>query len=425
MKVLRYSLRELYKNPLTLLLLGLQSIVIYALVILAVSAVHSRFKIYDEVSNFIEKEGISIRIFSMCKPQAEGASYFMDSSTAEQYFEDVKIRSCYNVGFETTENGKDKEIITTAYDSELWKCHTPVMETGRWFFDEDEDSDVIEGVIAQEKGERGLYQVGDVIEISKDAAAMCGCEKNPLKIKIIGIIKDGARILGANDDNGNYVDVRGYFWNYSGKYYQQPFLFLTHKDIYRYKMKDAPGLPLSMKGLAFLSWDDENDSKYNLVESYLSSNCEFSNYIKFEMIRGKSFTYIFEQLKNLLPILLALIFMAIITIVSCTSILARQNMYKYAVFYINGLAWKECIHIQMLSVLILESITVVTAWCVVGILNWLGRLKEFYLLCSIWEVSGCILVFGIFVFCAYATIFRELGNKTGKEILTSRKGELL
>ena len=254
---------------------------------------------------------------------------------------------------------------------------------------------------------------------------MCGCEKNPLKIKIIGIIKDGARLLGANDDNGNYVDVRGYFWNYSGKYYQQPFLFLTHKDIYRYKMKDAPGLPLSMKGLAFLSWDDENDSKYNLVESYLSSNCEFSNYIKFEMIREESFVYIFEQLKNLLPILLALIFMAIITIVSCTSVLARQNMYKYAVFYINGLAWKECIHIQMLSVLILESITVVTAWCVVGILNWLGRLKEFYLLCSIWEVSGCILVFGIFVFCAYATIFRELGNKTGKEILTSRKGELL
>ena len=53
MKTIRYAYREMMRSPLTLLLLLVQSVIIYALVISAVSAVHSRFSVYREVNPFI------------------------------------------------------------------------------------------------------------------------------------------------------------------------------------------------------------------------------------------------------------------------------------------------------------------------------------------------------------------------------------
>ena len=60
----------------------------------------------------------------------------------------------------------------------------------------------------------------------------------------------------------------------------------------------------------------------------------------------ESYAYILEQVKNMLPIIIALMFLAVLTIVSCTSILVRQSLYKYGVFYLNGLTWKECMRLQ-------------------------------------------------------------------------------
>ena len=49
MRNIKYACRELWKNPLTFVLLVVQSIIIYVLVVCMISAVHSRFRIYDEL----------------------------------------------------------------------------------------------------------------------------------------------------------------------------------------------------------------------------------------------------------------------------------------------------------------------------------------------------------------------------------------
>ena len=425
MKTIRYAYREMTKSPLTLLLLLVQSVIIYALVISAVSAVHSRFSVYSEVKPFIRGGGTSLYAEYLTEPEYQGGSYLMDSADVPKYLKDTKVYSCYNVGFETVEDGKEKDIQMTAYDTELWKCHKPEMAAGRWFREKDETSDTLEVVLAQENAEKGRYQVGDVLEASPSFIEMLGCEKNPMKVKIIGIVKDGASLLGTNNQNVAFKDMRRYFWNYSGEYYQEPYLFVCHKDVYRYKKKDAQGLPIYMSGLSFVTWDENNNEMMTKrSELYLSKNGSVSSYLDFETCREYSKDYILQQLGNLLPILLALMFMAILTVISSTSIVTRQNIYKYAVFYMNGLTWKQCIRIQRISILLLQMLCILISWGTIGVLRVMRRLDGVYVLFSWWEIGACLLVMAVFYFFGAVTIRQELGKKSGKEVLTGSGGTI-
>lgn len=425
MKTIRYAYREMMRSPLTLLLLLVQSVIIYALVISAVSAVHSRFSVYREVNPFIYGGGTAVYADYFGKPKTEGGKDIMDSSEIPEYVKDTKVYSCYTVAFETVEDEKEKDIQMMAYDTELWKCHTPEMAAGRWFREKDETSDTLEVVLAQKDAEKGRYQVGDVLEASPSFVEMLGCEKNPMKVKIIGIVKDGASILGTNEQNIGFDDMRKFFWNYSGEYYEEPYLLACHKDIYRYKMKDALGMPFFLSGLSFITWDENNDKiMQDRVGRYLSENCGISSSLDFETCREYSKDYILQQLGNLLPILLALMFMAILTVISSTSIVTRQNIYKYAVFYMNGLTWKQCIRIQRISILLLQMLCILISWGTIGVLRVMRRLDGVYVLFSWWEIGACLLVMAVFYFFGAVTIRQELGKKSGKEVLTGSGGTI-
>mgnify|MGYP000859345290 FL=1 len=417
MKNIKYACRELWKNPLTFVLLMVQSIIIYVLVVCMISAVHSRFRIYDEIAGLVKENGVSVRFFGLNDPN--GAAV-MDADTAKKCLKGVKkVSGCYDVSFETVTKGRNVVIKTTAYDTDLWKCHTPAMEEGRWFQEKDEKTEQIEAVIAQKDGRNGTYHVGDVLTVSEDDQKMDRCEEHPIQVKIIGIIKDGAQILGTNDDNMDMTDVRRCFWNYSGEYHQLPYMFLTHKDIYNYKIKYAQGLPLLMSGLTFISWDRSENGKFaEKIDKYFAKNAEFTSYIKNGQLRKESVQYVLEQVKNMLPIILSLMFLAILTIVSCTSILVRQSLYKYGVFYLNGLTWKECMCLQRRAVLILETMAFVAAWAALKVLVMCGRLKEMMILFSMWEFAGCLFILWVFWLFGYVTIRQEIGKKSGKDVLT-------
>lgn len=417
MRNIKYACRELWKNPLTFVLLVVQSIIIYVLVVCMISAVHSRFRIYDEISGLVAGNGVSVRFFGLNEPN--GAAV-MDADTAEKCLKGVrKVNGCYDVAFETVTKGKNVSIKTTAYDTDLWKCHTPVMDVGRWFQEKDEKTTQIEAVIAQRDGRNGTYHVGDVLTVSEDDQKMDRCEEHPIQVKIIGIVKDGAQLLGTNDDNMDMTDVRRCFWNYSGEYHQLPYMFLIHKDIYNYKMKYAQGLPLMMSGLTFISWDQPSDGKFaEKIDKYFAKNGQITSYIKHDQLRRESYAYILEQVKNMLPIIIALMFLAVLTIVSCTSILVRQSLYKYGVFYLNGLTWKECMRLQKTSIFILETWSLAVAWAALAVLLFCGQLREMVVIFTLWEFAGCLLILGVFWLFGDITIRQEIGKKSGKDVLT-------
>ena len=119
MRNIKYACRELWENPLTFVLLVVQSIIIYVLVVCMISAVHSRFRIYDEISGLVAGNGVSVRFFGLNEPN--GAAV-MDADTAEKCLKGVrKVSGCYDVAFETVTKGKNVSIKTTAYDTDLWK----------------------------------------------------------------------------------------------------------------------------------------------------------------------------------------------------------------------------------------------------------------------------------------------------------------
>ena len=127
---------------------------------------------------------------------------------------------------------------------------------------------------------------------------------------------------------------------------------------------------------------------------------------------------IMEQVKNMLPIIIALMFLAVLTIVSCTSILVRQSLYKYGVFYLNGLTWKECMRLQKTSIFILETWSLVVVWAALEVMLFCGQLREMVVIFTLWEFAGCLLILGVFWLFGDITIRQEIGKKSGKDVLT-------
>ena len=110
--------------------------------------------------------------------------------------------------------------------------------------------------------------------------------------------------------------------------------------------------------------------------------------------------------------------------ISSTSIVTRQNIYKYAVFYMNGLTWKQCIRIQRISILLLQMLCILISWGTIGVLRVMRRLDGVYVLFSWWEIGACLLVMAVFYFFGAVTIRQELGKKSGKEVLTGSGGTI-
>lgn len=61
-----------------------------------------------------------------------------------------------------------------------------------------------------------------------------------------------------------------------------------------------------------------------------------------------------NQLNMLIPVLIAMIIMIVMSIISSTVIMIRQNLHNYSIYYIMGLTWRQCVIIHAESVLIMQ-----------------------------------------------------------------------
>ncbi|RHV04189.1 hypothetical protein DXB96_08275 [Clostridium sp. OM07-10AC] len=106
------------------------------------------------------------------------------------------MQGCYNWGVGI--DGDVQDCSLTAYDEALWKCHRPAIAAGRWFSDRDKQTEELEVVIAQKGGKDGRYQVGDTLSAEKELRDWVNeGDDTKISFKVIGIIENGASILGS------------------------------------------------------------------------------------------------------------------------------------------------------------------------------------------------------------------------------------
>lgn len=71
-------------------------------------------------------------------------------------------------------------------------------------------------------------------------------------------------------------------------------------------------------------------------------------------MRENSMEYIMNQMNMLIPILIAMIILTLMSIISSTVIMIRQNMHNYSIYYMMGFTWKRCVLIHVESVIMMQ-----------------------------------------------------------------------
>jgi hypothetical protein len=419
----KYVWKEIWMNPVMLILIFIQSLIVFAMLISMISVITSRYARFREVKDLLDGEGeVANLVYLNYYDSSENSKLstcVQDSKVAEQYMKNCQVSACYDWTFGL--EGDEQDMVLTTYDEKLWKCHQPEMASGRWFEDSDSDTETMEIVIAQKGGNSGKYHVGDMIQASEELvdSSAAKTDKKKMEFKVIGIIKEGASILGENGTDTE--DYRSLFWNYSGTYENKMYVFGLHSDMYHYKMTYALKWFTKMGGLTFFSWNDGDNNTISDNQEYLMENGMYISVKEFTDIRNNSVQYIFEQIKLLLPILLSLILLTIVSVVSNTAILLRQNRMIYAIYYMNGLTWKECTGIHVKNIFFTQGIILLITWIGVLLCKLSGRLEDTVISLGIWQAVGCMLVVCIYVLCGMTVAFRHMKHRTAKDILREAK----
>lgn len=416
----KYACRDLWKHPVMVLLIFVQTVVVFAVLISMVSVIVSRYTRYHEVEKLLSGNGQVGNIKNL---------QFKDNpnsiQTAEQAQENLPhgtAAACYRWVYEI--EGDEQPIAMIGYDEALWKCHRPGLADGRWFQDSDAESEELEVVIAQEGGSGGKYQVGDLLYMRPGMIRdmMEEGEKDyegeeQIALKVVGIIREGATILGTESASPETADYRSLFWNYHASFEEKMYIFGIQDDLYRYKMAKAPGWFTIMDGLSFLSWNTEDSELISANEEYMMTNSLSLSSYNYDKIRNNSRTYIFEQVKTLLPVLVTLVIMTILSTACNMAIMLRQGMRNYVVYYINGLSWRECFGLHIRSVCFLEAGILLLTFSGIGICQLTGVLNRTVISIGPWQMLCCSGMCLIFVLMSLLVAAGQIRGKTAKDVL--------
>lgn len=438
---LKYALQEQKKNKLMTALIFFQTVIVLIVMVSIISAITSRYEKYKPLEKFFQGDGISMDIGDLSGRDGQRYLPFTESSDVEKYLKKAHMVSSYNVQMTFDIDNNREELGYTpviAYDDELLAAYTPKLKAGRWLQTEDADTDMLEIVLAQTQA---WHKVGDVItlttsEVIKESR---DCKlSEPVQAKVVGIVDDEAAlimtpIMGV-EKYGQYADFRDYYFYPLGRdRSERSIVFISKRDIEHnnqiHAVSERENLieseesetsiwPYTISGPCFIQYDDDitqEEKDYNSRYLMIYGNYHFR--LTSAEMRENSMEYIMNQMDMLIPVLIAMILLTLMSIISSTVIMIRQNMHNYSVYYMMGLTWRQCIAIHAASVFIMQLGIFLFTMLGIAICEKTGVFDQTLFSLGGWQVLGCLAVTALFIVFSFVLSFLLIGKKSAKDIL--------
>lgn len=443
---LKYAFHEQKKNKVMTVLMFFQTVIVLMILISIISAITSRYERYKPLEKFFRGDGLSMDMSDLTGRNGEPYLPFTESSDVEKYLKKAHVVATYEVSM-TFDIDHTKEVTGTwspviAYDDELLAAYTPKLEAGRWLQVEDADTDMIEIVLAQTED---CYKVGDIITLttSEMIKESRDCKlSEAVQAKVVGILADEASLIMSpimgTDNYGQYADFRDYFYYPLGRdKTDRAIVFVSKRDIEHNNQIHADekenfdkeifddvesGFPsiwqYIISGPCFIQYDadiTQEEKDYN--SRYLMIYGSYSLRQTSSEMRQNSMQYIMNQMDMLIPVLIAMILLTLMSIVSSTVIMIRQNMHNYAVYYMMGLTWRQCVAVHGASIFILQFGVFLFTMIGIIICEKIGAFDQTLFSLGGWQVLGCLAVTVLFIAFSYVLSFLLIGKKSAKDIL--------
>lgn len=420
--MLRLGFRDLERNLVLNLLVAVLLMVVFAASISGTSAVVGRMQIYRKLQPYLEKPGVFL--WSDILTYGEDNYMYKDPEELRQYLSGAE--DILSVTKWLAASYQCSDIQVWEYSQEVVDLLSPDMEEGRYFTKQDIYSSTLKGVVSQNT--LGI-QVGDIVRIDDDMVKGCYQE-----IEIVGVMEDGVTLYQP-EYYGEYTeDYRQCFQPYDVEVEGgEPVILVAGQQILanqskgwfskvNHRLSDL-GFMRQITGPVVITYADGTPQGQidNDIATFSGSATSIIRQYPLSEFDANSRQYVFEEVYNLLPILICSMVFILIAAISAGAISVKKNMHNYAIYYICGLPWEKCARISLYSSVMLTAGAFGVVCVAFAVLTVCGRLEGTMVSLGTWQVGVCAITGILFVIVAWILPMLLVHNASANQILRNHQ----
>ncbi len=398
----KLGFKNLRRDKFINLLIILQMTVVFLITISMVSTIVSRFQYYEPFKKQLNSNGIFCCFRNALDPETGDARLKPTERLHELLENDQEIIASYSPWLYCG----DEKINFTSYDDEFIEMYKPEIESGKWFDLNVNESSAVPIVISQNPYG---FKVGDKIKIN----IFSDKDDDILETEVIGILKEGTKVIGfSTSENGKY-DCRNAFANYNYGVEQIPIFLLRQKDL-----ENKP-IMIQMNGPAFITYSSNTANEVIESNNEIIRKMGVLNITSLDEIKNNSIDYIFSQIYTLFPILICVLILTLVGAVSVSALSTKRQLKNYAVYYICGLKWRQCAGVNFFSALISISLSFGLSIVSVAMVKSIGLLGNTVIQFGVWQILSCIMIMTIYIILSVVLPISIIGKNTPNQVLKS------
>ena len=335
MKFVKYGFSSFSKHMLTNILIIFQLTFLFVGFNVVIGNYNSRNILYHPYEDIIKNDGYEWLYLPDEHMYDTVTGEFLKSydDCLKETLSDIKgeyniyqIKESY-VTLSPDDDVQSKSIRLVFVDDRIYDRFSLPLIDGRW---EKSDAKKPYGVIMQNSYG---YGVGDTINLK-------GTE-----ITISGVLTDPTYIPTYNGSSDTDNGVSRFFEAAKAEtarydYVIMPMASLS-EEVRQYTTYSGNLL------IEFTEPLSDSDREHN--ENVMKNACAMSNFTSFEEIREKTDTFINEDFKKTMPLIACMWIIAVLGLVCSSAITTLKLLRSYAVYYICGAKWNDCLIINAVS----------------------------------------------------------------------------
>ena len=433
--MIKYGLKEFVNNIYSNIFIAIQLAVTLVIAIARVSSVLSRTEFYTPVKNIINQEkGFFIL-------SADDQAIFSDGISKEKSID--KIISPYTVNYlhynfeDQYIKDKNYEYIysekpnyITCLSDEFANIYKPEMLDGKWITDyRPKNNNEIYGVIT----ENTIYKLNDTITAVTtkikgkadpkdefyDEEDPYVYEYVPIKIKIVGVVKEKAKIFGLSPRNTTYsahtINFNDLYSTFDKEDTDNTKLILSENVVKNlgldYYYSDKYIIKLK---------DNISDNEMSEIEMNMKNNAA-GELTPLNELMSNSLDYVNGELIKLLPIFICALILVIVSSVSISALNTKKKMRYYGIMYVCGSRWKSCLIINLINSILTIIMSVIITVLAFNIFKYTSLLENNIFNFGNIQIIVCMIILLINLIFSFIMPLIIMSHNTPKEILSSNE----
>ena len=393
--IFRIVLNSLKRNRIINFLIIIQLAIVICIVVVLIGIIRDRLKYYIPFYQEFSKDGFLFNID--LAPEELFQEDFINCDTWLSY------TGMYSLA-DNSSNISDPDFVIM--DKKWTDLYTPKMREGKWLNQMGDDG-MIHAVVTPNNPLD--LKLNDVISVEYD--------EKVVDISVCGIMEDYQYVIGHN--GFSQTDIYGkksfldMYYTYDSKkelmnggHYG---IILSKEEIDQSSLKDG----YMVNGICLLTCKNANEYVLKQIRDKLRFDYLSDYVVSYSEVRANSFEYIKERFYTLFPIAVCIFILTLVSTISSIVITLYLQLRLFAIIYICGARWRECVTISIMCSFIIAMVSFVfsIAFC------YIPYVFGYNLSISRYEIIGVIVIIAAYMFVSIITSLIVFYKNTPKEVL--------